>query len=298
MIEIVPFVRSNGHGSPVICLHSSTASSKQWERLTQQLGPKYRVMAPDLCGHGKSPAWPGATGPSLAEEAAFIASLFDTLPERAHLVGHSYGGAIALKLALMYPQRVRSLVLYEPVLFRLLLDRIPGHRSTTEIMAVAMAVRRAVNAGRPDVAAQGFIDYWTGRSTWAGMDAAQQQTIALRMGCVAGQFDAAFNDTTTMRELALLELPMLFLSGTHSRASTRQITAMLRRTLPQAMFRELPAMDHMGPVSHAREVNELIESFLDAQAAPGTRQGADASIPGACAGPAHGTEPARPRDIA
>lgn len=274
MNKIVPFVRCTGDGSPVICLHSSAASSRQWEPLMRQLDAKYRVIAPDLYGHGKSPAWPGAAGPSLAEEAAFVASLFDTLPERAHLVGHSYGGAIALKLALMYPHRVRSVVLYEPVLFRLLLDRLPGHRSTAEIISVAAAVRRAVDAGRPDVAAQGFIDYWTEQSAWAGMDSAQQQTIAGRMGCVAGQFDAAFNDTTTMRQLALLELPMLYLSGAHSRASTRQITAMLRKTLPQALFRELPAMGHMGPVSHAREVNAVIESFLDAQPFPGTRQSA------------------------
>lgn len=265
MNHIVPFVRAAGHGSPVICLHSSTASSKQWDRLMQQLGSKYRVMAPDLYGHGKSPHWPGAAAPSLAQEAQFIASAFDALPQPAHLVGHSYGGAIALKFALMFPERVRSLVLFEPVLFRLLADRAPGHRATAEAISVAVAVRRAVQAGRADVAAQGFIDYWTGRATWVQMDATQQQTIAARMRSVAGHFDAAFNDPTTVRELARLELPMLFLTGGQSRASTRHVSALLRHALPRAVFRELPAVGHMGPVSHAREINEMIQTFLDAQ---------------------------------
>ena len=87
----------------------------------EQLGDRYHVIAADLYGSGKSPAWPGERPLWIDDQIAFLAPAFERAGERFHLVGHSFGGAIALKAALGLKPRLASLVLYEPVLFAVLL---------------------------------------------------------------------------------------------------------------------------------------------------------------------------------
>ena len=106
---IAPFVREAGQGLPVVCLHSNASSSSQWRALMERLSPSHRVVAIDSIGAGKSPPWPDATGPSLADEAAFIEPVLAATAAPFVLVGHSYGAAVALVVALARPERIRAL---------------------------------------------------------------------------------------------------------------------------------------------------------------------------------------------
>jgi pimeloyl-ACP methyl ester carboxylesterase len=108
----------SGHGDLIVCLHSSTGSSAQWRGLTQTLAERWQLLGPDLHGHGRSPAWPADAGDTLHTDAAAVSARAG--PGRMHLVGHSYGAAVALQMALRHPQLVASLTLYEPVLFGML----------------------------------------------------------------------------------------------------------------------------------------------------------------------------------
>ena len=101
------------------------SSARQWDALVQTLQPRFHVHAVELHGHGTQPRWAGVKPLRLADEVA-LAEPFLQATDAVHVVGHSYGAAVALKLATMYPDRVLSLVAYEPVLFRMLSDREPG----------------------------------------------------------------------------------------------------------------------------------------------------------------------------
>src|SRR4029077_14471409 len=98
------------------CIHASASSSAQWRPLTDQLGGHFRSLAVDLYGSGQSPRCPADQTRPRAGEVALLEPVLADAGERFHLIGHSYGGAVALKLALAHPGRVRSLVIYEPVL--------------------------------------------------------------------------------------------------------------------------------------------------------------------------------------
>jgi pimeloyl-ACP methyl ester carboxylesterase len=54
-----PFFRESGEGEAVVCIHASASSSGQWRALMERLGKRYRSIAPDLIGYGRSPAWQG-----------------------------------------------------------------------------------------------------------------------------------------------------------------------------------------------------------------------------------------------
>src|ERR1044072_6660998 len=101
----------------------------------EQLGDRSHVIAADLYGSGKSAAWPGEQPLWIDNQFAFLAATLQRAGERFHLVGHSYLGAIALKADLRFTTKLKSLVLYEPVLFSVLLPDAPQSDAAREIMA-------------------------------------------------------------------------------------------------------------------------------------------------------------------
>ena len=103
--------QQHGEGSDVILVHGITSDLSYWMlTLLPKLMERHRVTVYDLRGHGFSDVPP--TGYTTGELARDLHGLMDGLEiGRAHIVGHSYGGAIALHYAALYPERVRSLVI-------------------------------------------------------------------------------------------------------------------------------------------------------------------------------------------
>lgn len=155
-----PYFREAGTGPAVVCLHSNASSSGQWRRLMERLSHRFRVIAVDAYGAGKSPDWPATTRGTLDDELALLEPLFRAIPAPFHLIGHSYGAAVALKAALANPARVKSAAVYEPTLFSLLLAQDPRHPAAQGIRDVADDAAAAVERGELDAAGQRFIDYW------------------------------------------------------------------------------------------------------------------------------------------
>ena len=256
------YVREAGVGDPVICIHASASSSAQWRPLTASLSSRYRTLAVDLYGSGRSPNWPGNRPLTLADEVALLEPVFAGAGQRVHLIGHSYGGAVALKMALTHPEWLASVIVFEPVLFSLLLAEDPDQPAAREIRAVRDETTAAVDRG--DLAAAGarFIDYWMGADAWAAMPDARRDTVAGLMRCVKGQWHAAFEEATPLHAFAELDVPVLCLVGANSPASSRSVARLLVKTLPRVTEVELEDVGHMGPVTHPDRVNALIEHHL------------------------------------
>ncbi|MEN8196522.1 MAG: alpha/beta fold hydrolase, partial [Pseudomonadota bacterium] len=99
-----------GQGPAVIFLHGIGGDGTSWLPELEALSNHCRAIAWDMPGYGGSPALPKMTFPTLAEA---LKSLLGKLGvERAHLVGHSIGGMVALEFAARFPERVASMVLY------------------------------------------------------------------------------------------------------------------------------------------------------------------------------------------
>src|SRR6185436_5572150 len=146
-----------GRGEPVLLLHSSASSSGQWRSLIDSLRDRYRVFAPDFYGCGGTGNWRGGCF-TLADDAEIARALLNREGGRAHLVGHSYGGTVALHLARRYSHAVRSLTLIEPVAFQLLRDDDSFNAAFSEIRAVAERLRRAFTDGDSQGGMARFVD--------------------------------------------------------------------------------------------------------------------------------------------
>lgn len=253
-----------GQGPYVVCLHSSTGSGKQWQALTKSLAEHFTVIAPDLYGYGEGPDWPEDRVLELDDEVNRICPIIERLICPVHLVGHSYGAAVAIKLALTMPTKVRSLTAYEPVLFNLLFHD-DDLDAASEIWMVSDDVHWLLVDGRYSTAAERFIDYWSGEGTWARFPDWRRAAIEKRMKKVRADFDAVMGNPTPLTAYRDLRVPTLFLYGLQSPQSTRKIAEWVGRELPHAEVRGLLPMGHMGPVTHADEVNRMIVSFLRRQ---------------------------------
>ena len=253
----------------VVMLHASGSHARQWNRLAELLQARFRVHAVDLHGHGGTPPWDMTRPLRLHDEVALFERLIENAPGGVHLVGHSYGGAVALKAAALHPRRVRSVAVYEPVLFRLLLETDRRHRAARQAMALGTMMASRLAAGRSEIAARRFIDFWGGRGSWETMPAARQAVLAAQMPTMAAQFDALCTDGATATELGWLRAPALCLTGACTRACTRRVGELLQRMLPAARHETLAEMGHMGPLTHAEPVARRLAAFIDAQAACG-----------------------------
>lgn len=255
----------------VVLLHSSASSARQWQALVQQLQPHMHCLPVELHGHGAQGNWPGHRPLSLADEAALVAAELGREAGSVHVVGHSYGAAVALKLAAQYPGRVRSVVAYEPVLFRLLQGDLHSRREAEEALALGEGVRSRLADGRAHAAAEHFMSYWAGADAWQALPQPRREAAALRMPCVASHFDALYAEPMGLKQLAQLaqqlRLPMLFATGSRTTAVARRIGELLRMGLPTARHEVLHGLGHMGPITHAAQFNPLVVQFLLGHAA-------------------------------
>ena len=260
-----PHVVEAGSGPAVVCLHSNASTSGQWRALRDLLADRFHVFLVDGYGAGKSPDWDGPRDIRLDDEVALLSSVIERAGDRFHLVGHSYGGAVAVKLALACPGRVRSLCLYEPTLFHLVASGEPGASPVAGIWHAASDAAQAVRRGDNDAAAERFIDFWMGAGSWAATPAARKPAIAASMRNAAAWRDALFGEDATAESIARIDFPTLLLHGDRSPPSALAVVDALARLVPGIVVSPLPGLGHMGPVTDAALVNAQIESFLERQ---------------------------------
>lgn len=263
--------RPAGNGLPVVALHSSAMTGGQWRPLAALFAGRRQVVTPDLPGYGFAAAPEDhERADSLAAEAAAVLRAVGPSASAFHLVGHSYGGAVALKIALAYPWRVRSLTLIEPVVFHLLPQSGGDEdmRLYRGILGVRDRLRGAVAAGWPAHGMGAFVDFWNGAGTWDRCDAAQRQHLAAQARAVARNFAVLLRETWPLADVTRLAMPLLAVTGETSPEVGRRLTEKLVDTAPEVTAARIFGAGHMAPVTHAAAVNTLIERHVHVSEKP------------------------------
>jgi pimeloyl-ACP methyl ester carboxylesterase len=258
----------------VIALHCSGAGSGQWRSLSETLGRGYEVLAPEHYGCESTGPWTGRHAFTLADEAVRAIELIDMADERVHLAGHSYGGGVALHVALRRPDRIASLALYEPSAFHLLRQMGgTGGSAWAEITGVAQRLGEAIAAGDYRAAMADFVDYWNGSGAWNALPP-ERQTALIRWAPKGPlDFHALFHEATPLYAYRALKFPVLVLRGEHAPAPTRVIAEGLSEQLRDSRLTVVGGAGHMGPLTHAAEVSALIAAHIRAagpQTSPAT----------------------------
>jgi pimeloyl-ACP methyl ester carboxylesterase len=249
-----------GKGPAVLLCHCSSASHKEWLPLIETLKSDWRVLAPDFIGYGQSEPWPAAEPFTIDADVQVLLALARRIKGELHFVGHSYGAALALEAARGLGQRVKSLILVEPVSFHLL--RQEGRPEWAEIEAMGRKVLGAVAKGDDREAAKAFMSYWLGRLRWWLAPDKFKAAIANTIPKVALEFGIAIDAQAKLQDYAVISAPTLLIAGSKTRAPARAIVDLLAATLPNASVEILKGAGHMSPFTHPAELNRLIVERL------------------------------------
>jgi len=248
---------------PVVMLHGSGNSGAMWRRVADAL-PGCQAITPDLIGYGAAPGWPPDPVFDITDEIDAIAG---ALPKRGtafHLLGYSYGGGVALALALNAPRRVRSLTLIEPVFPHGL--RYGGERAAYQELCrlrdefVAMTTR-----GHRTEAMRWFVDFWTGDGAFDALsDTARAATIKCA-GKIVLDFQSAFSNDPGAARLAALDMPVALICGDRSPEPMRRLVEALHRLMPGSSRTIVTGANHLLPFTHAPEVVAALTAQIGAR---------------------------------
>ncbi len=249
-----------GPNETVIALHCSGASGAMWQALRDALGGDTCFWAPDLYGAAGGPEWPGEGAFSLDAEAAPIIGAMDSSAHSFHLVGHSYGGAVALYVALKRPNRTASLTLYEPASFHLL--KAADGIEYGEILWLARDVDALLLRGDHRGAMKRFVNYWNGAGAWDLMSPDAQRALMQWAPKAALDFRALLEGPGASSRFDWLDVPCHVASGERSPDPVREIARILCDQMPNSAMSVLPGAGHMGPITHGAEVAARMASHI------------------------------------
>jgi pimeloyl-ACP methyl ester carboxylesterase len=254
-----------GSGPAVALLHCSGGSGAQWSEVATLLGPEFSVIAPDLYGCGGTGPWPGRNAIRLADHARLVTGLLRAQADEVHLVGHSFGGAVALRIAMDHPELVQSLTLIEPVLFHLLRQGPARDRDLyAEIRSVAAGVFECALNGHSHAGMARFIDYWSGEGAWASLSPGVQARLAAQIAGVSANFTAVFAETASADDYCRVRIPTLVMHGGRSPRPAQRVAELTAAAVADSVVVALPDAGHMMPLTHAAAVANALTAHIEA----------------------------------
>jgi len=249
----------------VVLLHGSASNSALWRHTKGALQSRYRCIAPDLIGYGSSAAWPQQAAFGLDAELRAIEPSLRCCADTLHLVGHSYGGVLALHLALADPERVQSLTLIEPVFFAAL-KYVGDWSAYFEFCRVRDEFVTALARGDREAAMRRFVDFWMGNDAWVGLSADTRASMRKAADKIVLDWQASFAADPGIARLSALAARTLLVRGSDSPRPMRSLVDALHAIMPGSGRTVVEGASHLLPRTHASVLTSAILSNLRAGA--------------------------------
>jgi pimeloyl-ACP methyl ester carboxylesterase len=256
-------LRERGEGEPVLFVHGTGLSSRYWGPLASQVATRRKAVTVDLLGYGETDPWSGGDAFHFHRDRDVVIAALEAQEMPAHVVGHSYGGLLALQAALARPELVRSLSLYEPVAFGVLHSAEHGAGLADMARVNRDGAVLDSQGGGSEAWLRGFVEYWNGAGAFDAMTAVARAAL-VRTGRKAFlEVRSTLLDRTSHAEYARIARPFLLMNGAESPLAARATVTVLARAIPGARRLEIPGAGHLGPFTHGDVVGPAILAFLD-----------------------------------
>ncbi len=258
------FVRDGGSGPAVVLLHGSGpgTTGAAWEPLMAALAPRFRVIAPDFAGFGRSRAIPDQTTDRPYGRHGWTAQVLHLLDElsvdRCAVIGNSMGGAIALSVARARPETVTRLVCLGTLGLDLPLppglDRLWAYRPGRDAARELLELLHVDPAFRTEEAVRARLS--------ATLEPGPRETYP---DLFPAPRDRWVHDLAlTAEELAQIRIPTLLVHGVLDRVVPLEASTLrLLHLLPDARAHLFGACGHATPAERHEELHRLLSTFLE-----------------------------------
>ncbi len=239
------WVMQTGQGMPRLFVHCSLGRGLSLMPLAEALPDAANTFF-DLPGHGKSGAW---AGQDYHSDSLAVASALTDAP--AHVIGHSFGATVALRLALDAPEKVSRLTLIEPVMFA----AARGSAAYDAHQTAFAPFVAAMTAQDRDTASAVFTSMWGTGPAWADLPDKNRARIRDQIHLIPAAAPAIEEDVHGMLDrLDQVHCPVDLIEGSSTQPVIPAILDGLERGIPQARRAVIDGADHMVPLTHPIQV--------------------------------------------
>jgi pimeloyl-ACP methyl ester carboxylesterase len=245
-----------GAGPLVVLLHGSPGTAKVWQRVIEQLAARFRVVAPNLPGYGATTPQPAGELPDVSYAASLVEELLATLEPPRVIAAHSYGGVVALAVALRGRARMRSLALFEPVPIPLL-AAVGDHEAYDAARLVFDDYIAGFESG-DGRAIRKMIDFWFGPGAFAQLPEAPRRYLLEQTAGNVRDVRALFRTRYTVAELGALTTPVTVVYGGASPDTNARIAAALASSVANGKLVRLDGATHALTATHAAELAAML----------------------------------------
>lgn len=250
----------SGQGPAVLFLPGSYSTTAAWRQVQRHLGPGYRLVTSSLGGYGGSTDTRTRHDFDIAHEVRLVQALARHIGQPVHLVGHSFGGTVALAAALSRSVDVASLSLFEANPLALIRGH-EGGKLHDEALRMSQDFEAAVRAGEHDAPAR-VIDFWGGAGVFAAMPESVQAYCRETAAVNVLDWHTDFGFELSAQDCAALAMPVLLVRGAAANPAMVAITATLQASLPRARQVAVDGAGHFLITSHAAACAQLLSRFL------------------------------------
>jgi pimeloyl-ACP methyl ester carboxylesterase len=260
-----------GSGPAVLFIPGSFSTPAAWRPIQKLMPPIFRLIGTSLCGYGATPETRTHDDFGMHHELRIIEQAARRIGGPVHLVGHSFGGSVALAAALAGSIDVVSLAIFEAnplALFREQARKVLYQ----EIRTLSHEFKAAVDAGKAD-AASIIIDFWGGPGTFASMPEIVRNYCRETVRANVLDWQTGFGFDASLRDYAAMDIPVLLVRGGQANPAMVAVTQTLQHTLPNVHAAVVEGAGHFLITTHAAECAALLARFL---ATVGNRQALEA----------------------
>ena len=253
----------SGEGPALLFLPGSYSTPAAWRPLQRLLGPGWRMLTTSLCGYGGTVDTRTWDDCAIEHELRLVQAVAERVNGPVHLVGHSFGGAIALVAALSGTLRVASLSLFEANPLDMLWGDAQGAALHRDTLDMSLDFAAAAAAGEPDAAAR-IIDFWGNPGAFAAMPEAVKAYCRETAAVNVLDWRCAWSVRLKAQDCARLEIPVLLVRGSLANDAMVKITGALESALPDVRSEVVDGAGHFLITSHPQQCASLLSSFLTA----------------------------------
>ena len=250
-----------GEGPAILFIPGSFSTPSAWSAVQKSMPPYYRFISTSLCGYGSTEELRSIDNYGMNNLIDIIKAVADKIGQPVHLVGHSFGGMVALASALSDRFEILSISTFEanPIT---LIDTYRHRYLFEETIKIKDEFEAAFKAENKD-AARIIIDFWGGNGSFASMPISVQQYCRQTAYNNVLDWYTALSFRAKADDYAKLSMPVLLVRGAHANTQMVQITKTLQACIPNQSSVIISNSAHFLITSHAAECAQVLADFLN-----------------------------------